>query len=100
MNTLNPDRSQLIETINKLPLDVLPELADYLAYLQFKIKSVAKPEKIEQKNDFLLSIVGLGEAEEDGTADVTELKGMIAKPKKYVSIEDMNDAVQEQGGKL
>ncbi|WP_446010936.1 AbrB/MazE/SpoVT family DNA-binding domain-containing protein [Candidatus Electrothrix sp.] len=34
------------------------------------------------------------------TSDVTELKGMIPKPKKYVSIEDMNNAVQEQGGKL
>jgi antitoxin PrlF len=33
-------------------------------------------------------------------SDVTALKGMIAKPNKYVSIEDMNDAVQEQGGKL
>lgn len=29
------------------------------------------------------------------TSDITELKGMIAKPKKYVSIEDMNDAVQD-----
>jgi len=37
MNTLTPDRGKLIETINKLPLDVLPELADYLAYLQFKM---------------------------------------------------------------
>ncbi|CAK8725396.1 Antitoxin VapB [Candidatus Electrothrix aarhusensis] len=25
MNTLNSDRSQLIDAINKLPLDVLPE---------------------------------------------------------------------------
>jgi antitoxin PrlF len=33
-------------------------------------------------------------------SDVTALKGMIAKPEKYVSIEDMNDAVQEQGGEL
>ncbi|MCI5158653.1 MAG: hypothetical protein D3906_09500 [Candidatus Electrothrix sp. AUS1_2] len=65
MNTLTPDRGQLIEAINKLPLDVLPELADYLAYLQFKIKSVAKPEKKKQKSEFLLSIAGLGEAEED-----------------------------------
>ena len=32
-------------------------------------------------------------------SDVTVLKGMIAKPKKYVSIEDMNDAVQEQSGR-
>ena len=65
MNTLTPDRSQLIKAINKLPVDVLPELADYLAYLQFKIKSVAKPEKTKQKSSFLLSIAGLGEAEED-----------------------------------
>ena len=65
MNTLNPDRSQLIKAINKLPVDVLPELADYLAYLQFKIKSVTKPENTKQKNSFLLSIAGLGEAEED-----------------------------------
>ncbi len=65
MNTLTPDRGKLIETINKLPLDVLPELADYLAYLQFKIKSVAKPERTKQKSEFLLSIAGLGEAEED-----------------------------------
>lgn len=65
MNTLTPDRSQLIKAINKLPVDVLPELADYLAYLQFKIKSVTKPENTKQKNSFLLSIAGLGEAEED-----------------------------------
>jgi hypothetical protein len=65
MNTLTPDRGKLIEAINKLPMDVLPELADYLSYLQFKIKSVAKPEKTKQKSDFLLSIAGLGEAEED-----------------------------------
>ena len=65
MNTLTPDRGQLIKAINKLPVDVLPELADYLAYLQFKIKSVAKPEKAKQKSEFLLSIAGLGEAEED-----------------------------------
>ena len=33
-------------------------------------------------------------------SDVTALKGMIAKPEKHVSIEDMNNAVQAQGGKL
>ncbi|MCI5158683.1 MAG: AbrB/MazE/SpoVT family DNA-binding domain-containing protein [Candidatus Electrothrix sp. AUS1_2] len=30
------------------------------------------------------------------TSDVTALKGMIAKPKKYVSIEDMNDACRNR----
>lgn len=62
---MNPDRSQLIKAINKLPVHVLPELADYLAYLQFKIKSITKPENTKQKSNFLLSIAGLGEAEED-----------------------------------
>jgi len=65
MNTLTPDRSQLIKAINKLPVDVLPELADYLTYLQFKIKSITTPENTKQKSSFLLSIAGLGEAEED-----------------------------------
>jgi antitoxin PrlF len=33
-------------------------------------------------------------------SNVTALKGMVSKPEKYVSIEAMNDAVLEQGGKL
>ncbi len=33
------------------------------------------------------------------TENVTKLKGMIAKPKKPVSIEEMNRAILEEGGK-
>ena len=33
------------------------------------------------------------------TENVTKLKGMIAKPKEPVSIEEMNRAILEQGGK-
>ena len=33
------------------------------------------------------------------TENVTKLKGMIAKPKKTVSIEEMNRAIIEEGGK-
>jgi len=33
------------------------------------------------------------------TENVTKLKGMIAKPKKPVSIEEMNRAIIEEGGK-
>jgi len=33
------------------------------------------------------------------TENVTRLKGMIAKPKKPVSIEEMNRAIIEEGGK-
>ena len=34
------------------------------------------------------------------TQSVTKLKGLIAKPKKPVSIEDMKQAVIEEGGKI
>ncbi len=34
------------------------------------------------------------------TEDATKLKGMIAKPKKPVSIEEMNEAILQEGGKL
>ena len=34
------------------------------------------------------------------TQSVTKLKGLIAKPKKPVSIEDMKQAVTEEGGKI
>ncbi len=33
------------------------------------------------------------------TENVTKLKGMIAKPKKPVSIEEMNRVILEEGGK-
>ena len=34
------------------------------------------------------------------TQSVTRLKGMIAKPGKPVSVEEMNRAVADQGGKI
>lgn len=33
------------------------------------------------------------------TSDVTELKGMLPKPKKKVSIEDMNWAIKKRGAR-
>ena len=33
------------------------------------------------------------------TADVTQLKGMLAKPKKPISIEKMNKIIKTRGGK-
>ena len=32
------------------------------------------------------------------TTDVTELKGLVSKPDKYVSLKDMKNAIQNQGG--
>lgn len=31
------------------------------------------------------------------TSDVTKLKGLVPKPKNYVSLEDMKNAIREQG---
>lgn len=71
---MNPSaRHQLIEVINKLPLEVLPELENYLNYLQFKLTMPAAPsEKAQSGSGFLLSIAGLGEAELCRDSAVTE----------------------------
>lgn len=34
------------------------------------------------------------------TADVRELKGMVAKPKKRVTVVDMNQAIEAEGGAI
>ena len=65
MNTLAPTRHQLMDTINKLPVEVLPELASFLNYLQFKVESPVQSEPSGSGTKFLLSIAGIGEAEED-----------------------------------
>ena len=65
MNALTPTRRQLIDAINKLPAEVLPELASYLTYLQFKVTLPPQPEPPGSGTGFLLSIAGIGEAEED-----------------------------------
>ncbi len=63
MDILTPSRQQLIEAINKLPSDVLPELANFLTYLQFKVKTPSQDEQVKSGSEFLLSIAGLGEGE-------------------------------------
>ncbi len=65
MNQSIVARHQLIDVINSLPSEVLPELANYLSYIQFKIARPAQTEKPASGSSFLLSIAGLGEAEEN-----------------------------------
>ena len=31
------------------------------------------------------------------TTDITELKGLVSKPEKYVSLKDMKNAIRDQG---
>lgn len=64
MNQTAFSRRQLIDAVNSLPSEVLPELANYLAYIQFKISSPAQAEKPASGSSFLFSIAGIGEAEE------------------------------------
>jgi len=33
------------------------------------------------------------------TTDVTELKGLVCKAEKYVSLKDMKNAIRDQGGR-
>lgn len=73
MNASTPTRQQLIDAIKKLPTEVLPELADFLSYLQFKIKMSAQAESPEPEGSaFLLSIAGLGELDEDSLSERDE----------------------------
>lgn len=65
MNPATIARRQLIDVINSLPSEVLPELANYLAYIQFKISQPEQTENQASGSSFLLSIAGLGEAEEN-----------------------------------
>jgi len=64
MNTLTT-RHQLIDTVNKLPAQVLPELAGFLSYLQFKVNLPVQSKPSVSGTGFLLSIAGIGEAEAD-----------------------------------
>ena len=65
MNTRAPTRRQLIDVVNELPADVLPELANFLTYLQFKLESPKQQKSPKSGTEFLLSIAGIGERPED-----------------------------------
>jgi len=64
MNSCTPTREQLSQAIDELPSEALPELANFIEYLQFKVNSFQDSVKTEPKSDrFLMSIAGLGESE-------------------------------------
>jgi len=60
MNTLALTRQQLVATLNKLPAEVLPELANFLTYLQFKTASTLRSKPDGTGTGFLLAIAGIG----------------------------------------
>ncbi|MFB2896513.1 type II toxin-antitoxin system HicB family antitoxin [Aerosakkonemataceae cyanobacterium BLCC-F50] len=53
--------------------EVMPELANFIEYLQFKVSSTPALKKDEpEESNFLMSIAGLGESEETGLSERDE----------------------------
>jgi len=73
MNSLIPTRQQLSEAIAELPLEALPELANFIQYLQFKASATPTLKKDEpEENNFLMKITGLGESDETDLSERDE----------------------------
>ena len=69
-------RQQLRKAINELPNEVLPELASFIDYLRFKgatsVKAADADTPENSGSAFLLSIAGLGAADEDDISERDE----------------------------
>ena len=52
---------------------------------------------IKRMKKHVVSDEELMELKQEGYKDVTALKGLIKKPKKAVTIEEMNDAIADMG---
>lgn len=62
-------RQQLIETVEELPTDLLPEVAAFFEYLRFRASAVAvdtttNEQQAESGSAFLRAITGLGSSAE------------------------------------
>jgi len=73
MDTVIDTRRQLVEIINELPTELLPELVSFVEYLRFKVNPLAPSmEPIMPESAFLLSIAGLGACDEDDISERDE----------------------------
>jgi hypothetical protein len=76
MEPMIPLRQKLIEEINELPAEVLPELVNFVEYLRFKVNPPLPLEETEMQtssgSSFLLSIADLGASEEDDISERDE----------------------------
>jgi hypothetical protein len=70
MNKSPVERQKLIEAVNTLPSEVLPELAGFLDYLHYK--SAQQPQPAPQPSDFLMAIAGLGSSNQQDIAERDE----------------------------
>ncbi|HDN27775.1 MAG TPA: hypothetical protein ENG03_11915, partial [Thioploca sp.] len=64
MDTLMLSHQQLTQAINELPTEVLPELANFIEYLRFKLNFSHNALKVKAQTSagspFLLAIAGIG----------------------------------------
>lgn len=73
MNSWTPTREYLSQAIDELPSEALPELANFIEYLRFKLNYPQPSMKAEpETNNFLMSIAGLGESEETDLSERDE----------------------------
>ena len=76
METVTPIRQKLIKAINELPAEALPELVNFIEYLHFKVSPpvplVETQTPASSGSAFLVSIAGLGAAEEDDISERDE----------------------------
>lgn len=76
METITPIRKKLIKAVNDLPIEALPELANFLEYLRYKVSPAVSVEETQAQatsgSAFLISIAGLGASEEDDISERDE----------------------------
>jgi len=70
MDSVSLTHEQLSQAINELPLAALPELADFIESLLFKLNLTPAAINNEPgESNFLLSIAGIGESSESNLSD-------------------------------
>lgn len=90
MNKTTVERQKLVEAVNTLPNEVLPELASFLDYLRYK--STQQRESDRNATNFLVLVAGLGNSgqhdisernEEILRNEIDSISGWSSKPSVY-----------------
>ncbi|MDP5016598.1 hypothetical protein FJR11_04455 [Anabaena sp. UHCC 0187] len=95
MDSVNLTHQQLSQAINELPLAALPELADFIEDLRFKLNLTSAAINNEQKeSNFLLSISGIGESSELYLSD-KDAENLAPEIEPARGIKEFNHEVNE-----
>ncbi len=95
MNSVDLTHQQLSQAINELPLAALPELADFIEDLRFKLNLTSAAINNEQKeSNFLLSISGIGESSKPDLSD-KDTENLAPEIEPNRGIKEFNNEVNE-----